>query len=90
MPLYLREPGEGRGGNGDVEMAAFPRAGVAGVFGAVVADLEQRRVQRRSSAARSRSRARRSRGFSLRTAPRSRPEDRPSVNTNTSGTTTRS
>ena len=41
---HAREAG---GGDDDVEMAAFTRAGVAGVFGAVIADLEQRGMQGR-------------------------------------------
>ena len=53
MSLYLRDALEGRRHDGDVEMAAFACAGVTGVFGAVVANLEQGGVQRFSSAARS-------------------------------------
>ena len=37
--------GEARGGDDDVEMAAFTRAGVAVMFRAVVANLEQGRMQ---------------------------------------------
>jgi hypothetical protein len=46
MPLHLRDAVEGRGGNDDVEMAAFARTGMADVTGTVVADFEQRRIQR--------------------------------------------
>ena len=46
MPLHLRHAVERGGGDGDVEMPAFARAGMADVPGAVVADFEQRRVQR--------------------------------------------
>ena len=45
MPLYLRDAVERRGGNGHVEMTAFPGAGVTRVLGAVIADLEQALAQ---------------------------------------------
>jgi len=46
MSLHPRDPFEGRRDNGDVEMAALARAGMTGMSGAVVADFEQRRMQR--------------------------------------------
>lgn len=46
VSLHLRGALEGRCDDGDVEMAAFPRTGMAGMLGAVVADLEQGRLQR--------------------------------------------
>ena len=46
MPLHLREAREGRRDDGDVEMPALARAGVAGMFGTVVTNLEQRGMQR--------------------------------------------
>ena len=46
MPLYLRDTLERGRHYGDVEMAAFARAGMAGMLGTVVADFEQGGVQR--------------------------------------------
>lgn len=46
MPLYLRDTLERGRHDGDVEMAAFARAGVTDVLGTVVADFEQGGVQR--------------------------------------------
>ena len=40
MPFDRVPAAEGGGGDGDVEMAAFTRAGVTGMPGAVVADVE--------------------------------------------------
>src|SRR5690348_6868241 len=45
MALHLRPPGERGRGDGHVEMAALTRAGMPDVSGAVVADLEQDRLQ---------------------------------------------
>ncbi len=45
MPLYLREPLEGRRHDGDMEMPALAGAGVTSVFGAVVTNLEQGGMQ---------------------------------------------
>ena len=46
MSLYLRGTLERGRHDGDVEMAAFARAGMTRVLGAVVADFEQRGMQR--------------------------------------------
>src|SRR3954467_10723383 len=45
MPLHLRQPGEGCGADGHVEMPAFARARMADVPGAVVTNLEQYGLQ---------------------------------------------
>ena len=45
VPFQRGNPGEAGGGDDDVEMAAFSRARVAFVLRAVIANLEQGRVQ---------------------------------------------
>jgi hypothetical protein len=45
MSLHLRDPVEGGCRDGDVEVSAFARAGMADVPGAVVTNLEQGRMQ---------------------------------------------
>lgn len=45
VSFHRRHPVEGGSGNRHVKMAAFARAGMPRVFGAVVTDVEQRRVQ---------------------------------------------
>src|SRR5688572_35187 len=45
MSFDRRHAGEGRGRNDHVEMAALARSCVSGVFGAVVANLEQRGME---------------------------------------------
>ena len=46
MSLYPGDTFEGRRDDGDVKMPALARAGMAGVFGAVVANFEQGRMER--------------------------------------------
>ena len=46
MSFHRRHPLEGVRGDGDVEVAAFTRAGMTGMPGAVIADLEPGRMQR--------------------------------------------
>jgi len=45
VPFYRSPPLECSGGNRDVEMATFASTRMAGMLGAVVTDLEQRRMQ---------------------------------------------
>ena len=87
MALYLRRAVEHRRGNDHVEMAALAGTGVTNMFGAVIANLEQGRVQRLLERGAQALDARRigHAVFPLLTAPRNIHINRPSVVTMANG-----
>ena len=87
MSLHLRHAVERGGGDGHMKMAAFARTGMADVFGAVVANLEQRRMQRILESGTQACDARRvtHAPFSVLTAPRNIRYPSPSVVTSANG-----
>ena len=89
VPFQRGNAGEGRGRDDDVEMAAFARAGVAFVFRAVIANLEQGRMQggfeRGAQPLGARAHVDSSAPTLSDQYPRSIQNMRPAVNTNTSG-----
>jgi len=81
MSLHLRQPGEGGGGNGDVEMPAFARTCMSDVFRAVIADLEQYGMQRLQRGPQPLDAVHAHEGLSLANTPRSVHSTTASVNT---------
>jgi len=91
MPFQRGNAGKARRRDHDVEMATFASPGVAGVFGAVIANLEQTRMQsgfeRCTQAIRSRTRAHGADSFdSFENTPRSRYNTTPTMKIMAKGT----
>lgn len=86
VAFHRASPGEGRGGDRDVEVAALTRAGVPRVLGAVIADVEARRPESRFERRAQSVGTLAHRGASG--TSRRIQKITPSVNTNASGSTT--